>query len=500
MSKAKAHKAEEAHAERTPDVAAEGAAYSASPHAKDEAMNKRAFFDKEPNPTVLVELGGPGVPASYGPGKATVDKIKTLAGREVAPVFGVAQPQGYAVASLASSASALSRFVEVSAASVGDAVDLAKSVRKELGAEIVEALPVPAATPAIGPAGVEAASTMGPTPDLRRNQGYLADGPVGVGALSAWQYPGGDGQGVTMIDLEGGWRLSHEKLAAARFNLWEGANSPAASWEQHGTAVVGILSAVNDGVGISGISPGARTGLVSVFPRDKPGEQRVANQLLAAGNLLSPGDVLLVELQRPGPRYNYASHDDQKGYVPVSFWPDVRAAIQETVGRGVCVVIVGGNGGEDLDDDIYGGRFDPGQNDCGAIMVGAGAPPSGKCGAPRTRLDFSNHGSCIDVQAWGNEVATCGYGDLWGSANPDANYTNVFLGTSAAAPIVAGVVACLQGRHKAVYGVPLSPYFVRHLLRSFGWLPEVPEQQGAHQTGIGLQPDLRMLFMLLNLM
>lgn len=42
-------------------------------------------------------------------------------------------------------------------------------------------------------------------------QGYL--GPdVGINAQYAWGFPGGDGAGTTLIDVERGWKLDHEDL------------------------------------------------------------------------------------------------------------------------------------------------------------------------------------------------------------------------------------------------------------------------------------------------
>jgi hypothetical protein len=40
-------------------------------------------------------------------------------------------------------------------------------------------------------------------------------------------------------------------------------------------------------------------------------------------------------------------------------------------------------------------------------------------GPDRSRLDFSNFGKAVDVQGWGREVTTCGYGDLQGGNNED---------------------------------------------------------------------------------
>lgn len=49
-------------------------------------------------------------------------------------------------------------------------------------------------------------------PDYSGRQGYLRPAPEGVDAHWAWQRPGGTGQGVTVIDVEGSWQLGHEDL------------------------------------------------------------------------------------------------------------------------------------------------------------------------------------------------------------------------------------------------------------------------------------------------
>src|SRR5207237_3458014 len=93
--------------------------------------------------------------------------------------------------------------------------------------------------------------------------------------------------------------------------------------------------------------------------------------------------------------------------------------------------------------------FARGAADSGSILVGAGSPPDQTHGrgqqVDRSRLDFSNYGSCVDVQGWGAEVTTLGYGDLQRGADEDLWYTDIFGGTSAAAAMVAGVIAALQG-------------------------------------------------------
>src|SRR5207237_3049988 len=104
--------------------------------------------------------------------------------------------------------------------------------------------------------------------------------------------------------------------------------------------------------------------------------------------------------------------------------------------------------------------FARGTRDSGAIVVGAGAPPPGTHGRDhgpdRSRLDFSNYGSVIDVQGWGREVTTAAYGDLQGGVNEDVWYTDQFSGTSSASPIVVGAVGCLQGAMRS-RGTPQTP-------------------------------------------
>jgi hypothetical protein len=44
-------------------------------------------------------------------------------------------------------------------------------------------------------------------------QGYVG-GSGGINAQYAWGFPGGDGAGTTIIDIERGWQLEHEDLVS----------------------------------------------------------------------------------------------------------------------------------------------------------------------------------------------------------------------------------------------------------------------------------------------
>ncbi|WP_345494938.1 S8 family peptidase [Nocardia callitridis] len=338
------------------------------------------------------------------------------------------------------------------------------------------------------------------TPSFEQRQGYLDAAPQGIDARWAWTVPGGRGAGVRIVDVEGAWRFSHEDLRANQGGIIGGSPSSDQGWRDHGTAVAGVISGDVNEYGITGIVPDALIRAVSVF------EAGSAAAIRTAADALSPGDVILLELHRPGPRFNFTDKPDQAGYIAIEWWPDDFAAIRYATGKGIIVVEAGGNGGQDLDDAIYDTRpaefpstwrnpFRGGADDSGAIVVGAGSPPPGfhdaDHGPARSRLDFSNFGSRVDTQGWGLEVTTTGYGDLQGGADEDLWYTDVFSGTSSASPIVVGAVASYQGISAAAGGRK-TPEEVRTRLRETG-SPQTDAQQRPSSQRIGNLPDLRAL-------
>ena len=80
---------------------------------------------------------------------------------------------------------------------------------------------------------------VNPTDDPRSgNEGYLGAAPGGIDARYAWGFPGGDGAGANVVDMEQGWDLNHEDLAAANISLISGTNS---AYFYHGTSVLGEM-------------------------------------------------------------------------------------------------------------------------------------------------------------------------------------------------------------------------------------------------------------------
>lgn len=236
------------------------------------------------------------------------------------------------------------------------------------------------------------------TPDFEFQQGYLDPAPGGIDARYGWTVPGGTGTGVRIIDVEQGINVTHEDLPPL-FSVG-GQIRPAS--RNHGTAVMGVLVAADNGYGITGIAHGAEAGFESHF-----GPTTDADAINAAAALLDAGDIILIEVQRGGPANGQtcpagcgACAEDA---IAVEYWQANFDAIETATAIGIVVVQAAGNGRSDFDDPAYGGLFDRTTRDSGAIIVGAGTSDT------HGPTCFSNYGSRVDVQGWGE----CDDSGLW---------------------------------------------------------------------------------------
>lgn len=337
------------------------------------------------------------------------------------------------------------------------------------------------------------------TPEFTPRQEYLGPAPAGIDAHFAWTQQGASGAGVKIIDVEGEWRFTHEDLLQNQGGMVAGTAPNNLGWRNHGTAVLGEFGGDRNSMGITGICPDANVRGISIF-----GGTGTAGAIRQAADALSPGDIILIELHRPGPQ---ATGIGQQGFIAIEWWPDDFDAIRYATSRGVIVVEAAGNGAVDLDAPVYdtpaqgfpaswSNPFRRSARDSGAILVGAGAPPPGthgrNWGPDRSRLDFSNFGSAVDAQGWGREVTTTGYGDLQGGTSENLWYTDQFSGTSSASPIVVGSLACVQGNLRSRGLTPLTPVAARSLLRTTGSPQQDAPGRPATQR-IGNRPNLRQM-------
>ncbi|PGQ47665.1 S8 family peptidase [Bacillus thuringiensis] len=312
-------------------------------------------------------------------------------------------------------------------------------------------------------------------PRLTR-QGYLEPAPLGINAPYAWSIKGGDGKGTTFVDMEYGWLFSHEDLVNQKIELISGQNK--SEHHDHGTSVLGIVSAEDNNIGGIGIAPKAKVKVVSQI-RDN-GNYNTADAILSAVNNMQAGDILLLEAQA-----TYDGYGD-KNYFPVEVKPDIFDAIRMGTNKGIIIIEAGANGGNDLDQfrDRNGkqvlNRNSPDFKDSGAIMVGAASAR-----VPHKRSYFSNYGSRVDVYGWGNAVDTT---DAKPSEFITNLYTSSFAGTSSASPIIAGAAASIQGIAKNNQGKVYTPSQIRAILSdpSTGTKSNDPISDK-----IGVLPDLK---------
>jgi serine protease len=342
-------------------------------------------------------------------------------------------------------------------------------------------------------------SIVPPTPDITWMQGYLDPAPRGLDARFAWTRDGGRGDNVKIIDVEYGWVLNHEDFPTRFVPSGYPPFSPYVRvGSEHGTAVLGILAAPDNGLGVTGFVPNVNYGLsTALHPGYVAGaliatfsgenwvgrchNVAVAIAIADATAALAPGDVLLIEQHTPGPKTGVSGSGDWE-YVPMEYYQECFDVIQRATAAGRIVVEAGGNGSQNLDGIVYGGRFNTSIRNSHAILVGA----SGM--GDRVPASFSNTSVRMDVHAWGAGVVTLGYGD--GTTDPfnlpDSSrfYTQTFAGTSSASPMVAGAIASIQGIRKRAGQIVLSPFDMRNLLVDTG----TPQLSGGP---IGPQPNLK---------
>ncbi|HMB92285.1 MAG TPA: S8 family serine peptidase [Rhodothermales bacterium] len=312
-------------------------------------------------------------------------------------------------------------------------------------------------------------------------QGYLDAAPKGIDARYAWGLPGGDGKGQHLIDVERGWYLNHMDLPTRHSPLKDalilGSILPGYP-SVHGTSVLGIICGEDNTTGILGIAHHSNVRVASYY--DNNYSSNIPNAVLAAIDKLSPGGVLLLEVQLlyvPGSTLYWP-------YMPVEVTQTTFDVIELAIAQDITVIEAAGNGGHDLDtyEDLSGIKLlqqgADGYRDSGAILVGAASSEN------RFRLPISNYGSRIDCYAWGENVVTSA------SVAPGGEYIDFFGGTSAAAAIIAGAALVVQGIAVQHSGKYLKPAKLRDMLSDPATGTPFTEHPSLPNQHIGVMPDL----------
>jgi hypothetical protein len=378
-----------------------------------------------------------------------------------------------------------------------------------------------AALPEMEYAAVMPPAALPAVPDLTQPnngtgvlQGYLHPSNTrnGIDALYAWRAHRGDG--VKLCDVEFNFDPDHPDLPPVDV-VGDGPSGDFADQPgnvAHGTSVLGEIASLDDDIGTTGIAPEVELHFAAVIAGLNP-FSNIAGAISRCAEHFDAGDVILIEQQVFGPTSPDECLDGscQDGMVAAEWDRAVFDAIVTAVGNDMVVVEAAGNGSQDLDNEVFlrsphpfVEHHLPFVRDSGAIMVGAGRSADSTdddgdlIGQARQPLGFTNFGSRVDVQGWGNRVLTtvsgelpddviCDDADDDGTANEQPCYDRSFGGTSSASPIVAGAVVLLQGIHKDRHGEPMTPADVRRLLVQTG----VRQPSMDADRHIGPLPNLR---------
>ncbi len=298
-------------------------------------------------------------------------------------------------------------------------------------------------------------------PNLIPNQRYRNAPTMGINVDGVAGWPGARGENTQVCDVERQWRLAHGDLPAMTRLGPATSGDPNAASNDHGTAVMGICVSRDNGFGTIGSVPDAAAFYAHVYTNNA---YNVAAAIVNSTAGLQAGAMMMIEQQMVGPT---------GGVVAMEWQLANYNAIVTAVGNGITVIEAAGNGNQNFDAAAFstgnGGHW-PFllANDSGAIMVGAAAGNTNASTTARSRLTFSNYGATLDLQGWGENVTTLGYGDAYAAEGVNLNYTHTFSGTSSATPIVTSAAAILQSVYKEVTGNYLTPAQIRQHLRATG--------------------------------
>lgn len=317
------------------------------------------------------------------------------------------------------------------------------------------------------------------TPDYFLSQEYIQANP-GVNMQYAWDL-GYAGSGVKVRDIEYGVNVNHEDLSEKNVSIAAGMTvSPDATvaFTEHGTAVIGVVYADHGTYGISGMAHEAEEAVLYPEWTIQNGYNRIyaITQAIAGSDT---GDVIIYEMQVPA----FSEFD----FVPAEYDPLVWDLTKAATDAGIVIVAAAGNGSQNLNSTAFAEYNNRG--DSGAIIVGAGTYDTN-----HDRLGFSTYGDRVNVQAWGYNVMTTGYGDLFAIGNDFNQYYTLFSGTSAATPIVASCAVVLQSYYHDKTGNYLASQQIRDILVQTG------VQQGflTQTQPIGPLPDMQAAIAFIN--
>ena len=279
-----------------------------------------------------------------------------------------------------------------------------------------------------------------PTDWVFRDQWHLRNRVSGefdidvVGAWSPAEGPGYTGDGVRAVVIDDGFDYDHPDLRDnynrrrdADYAL--GTDDPFGNRKnEHGTAVAGLIAAAADGWGAVGVAYDAEIVGYRVAFNDPAGDLQIARGIAdaATGGRADVINLSLGQVDLPWFGEGLPRNVDQ------AYARAVGVAVEE--GRGGLGTTLAKSAGNDREDG-YDVNADIWNNDTRQVIV-AGVERDGSVSS------YSNFGAALLVSAFGTdwEVVTT---DRTGRAGYQPGDYTYFAGTSAAAPMVTGVVALM---------------------------------------------------------
>ena len=272
----------------------------------------------------------------------------------------------------------------------------------------------------------------------RYNQWYI----FRCRADRAWDL-GANGRGVVIADIDHGFLITHEDLRPGiertHNSFDESGNVSQDGATDHGTGVLGLVGAADNDLGIIGFAYAASLWAIQAnFGAGTP----------APGNPWANAIDWVRETDSGG-RRKVIMLENQTGCLGnYEMVPSVNRAIRDAIADDIVVCVAAGNGCRDVAVDDLCNPIPP----TGSILVGATRYDSKE----NIRAYFSNFGSRVVVSAPGEPTL-----DLTCSSRGNAEYTDVFGGTSGATPKVAGTVALMLQKnprlsHNEVKGILYS--------------------------------------------
>ncbi len=259
-----------------------------------------------------------------------------------------------------------------------------------------------------------------------------------------------EGKGIKIAVLDDNFDTNHQDLANAKiesFNIVTGTSDVFANTqESHGTAVAGIIGARVNGIGIKGIASSSELILISM-----PDEMSTSDYIIAFDKAAKLGADII---------------NCSWGTNMVSIAVEEKIKELATTGRGgkgISIVFASGNDNIDILGDE--------SNIKEVISVGA-------TDSRNVRASYSNYGTNLDVLAPGGE--SLGITTIDKSGSEGISLTDYllyddespFIGTSASAPIVSGLIALMLEKNPNLTRIEIEN-IIKNTADKIGYIPYI---------------------------